>query len=169
MSRRQYWSAMLASALLLGGSAAGVAAESPEVHDGLTADELAAFAGRQGWRAEISGGGRHVTIYAGDKETRLPIVMLDCDSEGKCRAGLIQEITYYFLGSDWFCTLWHWNLEARGATGFGPGYVTLQRYLQFRGVTDQYLLDVVDAWLNAAPPFWAMVEECSSNGGRDRD
>ncbi|MEZ5827129.1 MAG: hypothetical protein R3D30_14335 [Hyphomicrobiales bacterium] len=61
------------------------------------------------------------------------------------------------------CTLWHWNLEGRGATGFGPNYVTLQRYIRFRGVTDQYLKDVIDAFVAASPSFWELVEECTSN------
>jgi hypothetical protein len=69
-------------------------------------------------------------------------------------------MTYYFLKGPKAGCLWHWNLESKGATGFGPSYVTLQRYMQFRGITDQYLHDVFDTWLEASPSFWKLVREC---------
>jgi hypothetical protein len=160
---RRRLAAAVVFGVVLAGSNAAAAAEAPPIHDGLTADQLAAFAVRQGLRAEVGGSGRYVTIYAGDPETLVPIVMTDCDPDGACRGGLIQNISCYFVQPDGACSFWHWNLEAHGATGFGPDYVTLQRYLQFRGVTDQYLPDAIDSWLSAAPSFWALVEECHGN------
>ena len=57
---------------------------------------------------------------------------------------------------------WHWNLDARGATGFGPGYVTLQRYLHFSGITDRCLRDVIGTvGPRAAEAFWSEVEKHS--------
>jgi hypothetical protein len=76
------------------------------------------------------------------------------------RSGLIRETTYFFI-SEAGCSLWHWNMESRGATGYGPDYVTLERYLQFAGVTDRYLRDSFEAWLVAAPSFWQLVAECA--------
>lgn len=149
---------VLAATLLL--ASASLGAEPPQIHDRMTKEQLAQFAERQGWQAEVSQLGTSVTIHAGDR--RVYILMLGCGEGGSCQSGLIQDMTYHFIESPHHaCTFWHWNLEAKGATGFGPNYVTLQRYLQFRGVTDQYLRDVIDAWLAAAPSFWALVEQCA--------
>ncbi len=158
-----------AAALLLW-SVASVGAEPLQVHDGMTPRQLVDFAEQQGWRAEASETGANVVIHAGDES--IHVKMMDCDNL-LCASGLISRITYYTIESPrGACNLWHWNLEARGATGFGAqqtfdgesslSYVTLQRYLRFRGVTDQYLRDVVDIWLKASPPFWELVKQCAA-------
>jgi hypothetical protein len=134
-------------------------ADPPQVYDGMTKEQLAQFAERQGWQTE-QGAGPSLTIRVGDQ--RVYILMLNCGEGGSCRSGLIQDMSYHFIKSaEGACGFWHWNIEAKGATGFGPSYVTLQRYLQFRGVTDQYLKDAIDAWLGAAPSFWALVDQCA--------
>ncbi len=56
----------------------------------------------------------------------------------------------------------NWNLRAKGATGFGPNYVILQRYLGFRVVTDQYLRGVIGAFVSASTSFWKLVKECDA-------
>lgn len=134
----------------------------PLVHDGMTKQQLGAFAGHQGWQADTSGSGNDVTIRAGDRSAH--VTMMDCDDGGSCRSGLIRDQSYYFIKTPGgACSLWHWNLEANGATGFGPNYVTLQRYLRFHGVTDQYLKDAIDAYLDASPSFWTLVEACAQS------
>ncbi len=83
--------------------------------------------------------------------------MSGCDQDMRCTTGIIQHMTYYALRPDSY-GFWHWNLERRGATGFGPSYVTLQRYLHFNGVTDRYLRDIIGTiWPAAASSFWDEV------------
>lgn len=60
------------------------------------------------------------------------------------------------------------ELESKGATGYGPDYVTLQRYFQLRGTTDQSLRDVFDDWLQAAPGFWELVRSCHEGQSKSR-
>ena len=128
------------------------------VYSGLTVGELAAFAMREGWNAQVHRDGPSVVRI--DNATRsIRIEMFDCDRRKRCKSGLIQDQTYYALKPDRY-GFWHWNLERRGATGFGPSYVTLQRYLHFNGVTDSYLRDVIgDIWPKAARSFWEQVEQ----------
>lgn len=146
-------------ALLLACAGTGLGAE--RVYDGMTERELADFAERQGWRTEVSQ--RSVVIHAG--EARIDVNLLECGEKGPCKSGILRDTSYYFIKEPRAaCSFWHWNLETRGATGFGPDYVTLQRYVQFRGVTDRYLRDVMDAWLGAAPSFWALVKTCYEAG-----
>jgi hypothetical protein len=139
--------------------AAALGEDRAQVYDGITKEQLAQFAERQGWKVESSQG-PSITFQIGDQ--RVYILMLDCAAGGSCRSGLIQDMTYHFIKSpEGACSFWHWNIEAKGATGFGPSYVTLQRYLHFGGVTDQYLKEVISIWLAAAPSFWSLVEECA--------
>jgi len=138
-------------------------AETVHVYDGMTKHELAEFAKRQGWRAEVNAAGASLTIHAGGQ--RADVTMLDCAMDGRCNSGIIRAMSYYFIKDPgWDCNFWHWNLDSKGATGFGPNYVSLQRYVQFRGVTDRYLRDAIDAWLAAAPSFWKLVEDCYEEG-----
>lgn len=127
------------------------------VYSGMTADELVAFARNEGWEAERSSAlSQDVTIRASGQSIR--IEMFDCDERKRCMSGILRDLTYYFLEPDRY-GFWHWNLERRGATGFGPSYVTLQRYLHFNGVTDRYLRDVIGKiWPAAAQSFWEEVE-----------
>lgn len=156
--------AMLATGMFALLAWTGASFAAPQVHDGMTKHQLAEFAERQGWQPETAGAGNFVTIRAGDESVH--IVMLDCDAGGLCRSGLIRHQSYYFLRSPGgACNFWHWNYDVKGATGFGPDYVTLQRYLHFRGVTDQYLKEVIDAFVAASPSFWKLVEDCA---GLDR-
>jgi hypothetical protein len=149
---------LLAAAALVLCSAGWARADASQVYDGMTLRQLAEFAGRQGWRAEV-GAGMNLTVHADGQ--RAHVTMLDCDQDGRCKAGVIRNMSYYFIKTPrGACDLWHWNLDSRGATGFGPNYVSLQRYLQFRGVTEQYLRDAFLAWLGASPSFWKLVEEC---------
>lgn len=135
------------------------AATAQQVYQGMTADELTAFAERQGWSAEKMAGGAVLDIRVG--ESSAVIELFDCDEGLRCRAGVIRTISYHFLTPDRY-GFWHWNLENHGATGHGPSYVTLERYLHFVGVTDDYLRDVIGRiWPEASQSFWATVEERS--------
>jgi len=159
---RRGWSivvVVVAAAAALFSSHAALCAEPPAIYDGMTKEQLVQFAKRQGWETE-QGGGPSLTIRIGDQ--RVYILLRDCREDGTCQSGLIRDMSYYFIESDSpACTFWHWNLDSKGATGFGPDYVTLQRYLQFRGITDRYLRDSIDAWLVAAPSFWSLVDQCA--------
>jgi hypothetical protein len=87
--------------------------------------------------------------------------MFDCDPAKRCMSGVVRDLTYHFVEPDRH-GFWHWNLKTLGATGFGPSYVTLQRYLHFNGVTDQYLRDVIGRiWPKAAQSFWEEVRRRS--------
>ncbi len=150
---------MIAAVLaLLGIGTAPAAAET--VHDGMTAAELAAFGERAGWKAKVdTATGTIVTFRPDGRAVR--VEMFDCDETKRCRSGVIRQISYQWVvprqGG-----FWHWNLSTQGATGFGPGYVTLQRYLRFSGVTDRYLHDVIGSiWPRAAKAFWLEVEKHS--------
>lgn len=98
---------------------------------------------------------------------RMDITLLKCDANGLCRSGVIRHMTYHSIDSR-ECNLWRWNLESKGATGYGPDYVTLQQYLQLRGTTDQSLRDVFDDWLQAAPGFWELVRSCHEGQSKSR-
>jgi hypothetical protein len=157
---------LLALACALLACSPSAAADPLHVYDGMTPRQLADFAERQGWRANVSTTGASLAIHADGN--RINITMLGCGEDGSCGSGIIRDTTYYFLEAPHgACHFWHWNLETKGATGFGPNYVTLQRYVQFRGVTDQYLKDAIDAWLAAAPSFWKLVKECAAHKGDD--
>ncbi|MBZ0149280.1 MAG: hypothetical protein K8F62_17315 [Pseudorhodoplanes sp.] len=135
------------------------AASSVAVHDGMTPQQLVAFAVSQGWRAETDKQSANVTIHIGDESVH--VTMLECEAAGRCRSGIIRRITYHSLElPNSRCHVWHWNQEAHGATGFGPDYVTLQRYIQFRGVNDRYLRDAFDIWLRVLPSFRKLLEDC---------
>lgn len=132
------------------------AQEPPHVYDGITAEELAAFAERQGWTADTRSAGA-VEIDLGD--ARAFVELHTCDEAGRCRSGVIRTISYHFVEPTRH-GFWHWNLENHGATGYGPSYVTLERYLHFAGVTDLYLREVIgEVWPKASREFWGMVEE----------
>ena len=152
-ARRLACRAAAAIALMLTPSLA-VSAE-PHVYDGITARELVAFAEREGWSGDARLGWSVELTVEG---TRVFIELSDCDDTGRCRTGIIRTASYHFDRSRF--GFWHWNLETHGATGYGPGYVTLQRYLHFAGVTDQYLREVIgEIWPRASRDFWTEVEE----------
>ena len=131
------------------------ASAEPHVYDGITARELVAFAEREGWSGDARLGWSVELTVEG---TRIFIELSDCDDTGRCRAGIIRTASYHFDRTRF--GFWHWNLETHGATGYGPGYVTLQRYLHFAGITDQYLREVIgEIWPRASRDFWTMVEE----------
>ena len=146
--------AAVSIALMLAPSVA-VSAE-PRIYDGITAEELVAFAEREGWSGEARVGWSAVELTV--EGARALIELFDCDDAGRCRAGIIRTTTYHFDRSRF--GFWHWNLETHGATGYGPDYVTLQRYLHFAGITDQYLREVIgEIWPRASRDFWTMVQE----------
>ena len=112
-------------------------------------------AGRQGWSV-VDVSDHALTIRTGEAEAW--IELRECGETGRCRSGVIRTISYHFFEPDPH-GFWHWNLKSHGATGFGPSYVTLQRYIQFHGVTDDYLSEVIGTvWPRAAQSFWAEVE-----------
>lgn len=134
------------------------AGAADNIYSGMTANELAAFAQGEGWQAQINRLANPVVTIRRDGRP-IRIEMFDCDENNRCKAGVIRDLTYYFVKPDSY-GFWHWNLALQGATGFGPSYVTLQRYLHFNGVTDQYLRDVVgQIWPRAAQSFWREVEK----------
>jgi hypothetical protein len=163
-ARRRAPALALSAAMLL---AVPAAAEDEQVYDGMTAEELADFAAGEGWEADIRLGGGVVEMRTDGRPVH--IELLDCDADGRCKSGVIRDVTYYFLEPS-HSGFWHWNLENRGATGYGPSYVTLQRYLHFVGVTDRYLRDVIGTvWPRAAEAFWAEVEGRAAAERASRD
>jgi hypothetical protein len=150
--------------------AAGAAqAEAPKIYDGMTQAELVAFAKRQGWEAEPWAGHRDVLlrVKAAGVAAGGPVIvhLTHCDTAGRCRSGLLRSMSYHFIENRDFLT--HWNLANLGATGFSERYVTLQRYLHFRGVTDTYLQEVIgEMWAGAAARFWADVEKVATQERR---
>jgi hypothetical protein len=138
-------------------------AQAPKVYNGITADELMALAAKEGWRAMRSSA---TSLSFELDRQHASITLLNCDKAGRCVSGVMRNISYHFIGRG-DRNLWHWNLRTEGATGFGPVYVTLQRYLHFRGVTDQYLRDVIgQIWPNAAKSFWDEVNRISESTRR---
>jgi hypothetical protein len=134
-------------------------AMAEKIYAGITPDELAGFARGEGWKVSVeSRAPPVVVIELEDKPIRpVRIEMSGCDQDMRCTTGIIQHMTYYALRPGPY-GFWHWNLERRGATGFGPSYVTLQRYLHFNGVTDRYLRDIIGTiWPAAASSFWDEV------------
>ncbi|KAB2941751.1 MAG: hypothetical protein K8F92_11590 [Hyphomicrobium sp.] len=136
-----------------------------KIYAGITPDELVDFARREGWKAGVESPAAPVVVIdlEGEPTTRRPIriELSECDQHKRCMTGLLRDMTYYSLKPEAY-GFWHWNLERRGATGFGPSYITLQRYLHFNGVTDRYLRDVIGTiWPKAASSFWDEVERRS--------
>ena len=134
------------------------AARADTVHAGLTPGELADFSRNEGWSAQVDAGASAVvTIQVKGQSAR--VEMFDCDQQRRCMSGVIRDLTYYNLDPDHY-GFWHWNLGNPGATGFGPSYITLQRYIHFNGVTDRYLRDILGTiWPGAARSFWDQVKQ----------
>jgi hypothetical protein len=128
------------------------------VYSGMTTNGLAEFARNQGWDAKVEPGEFPVvTIQVEGQSVR--VELSDCDQQKRCMSGLIRDLTYFALKPDRH-GFWHWNLKKLGATGFGPSYITLQRYLHFNGVTDRYLRDIIGGiWPAAARSFWDEVKQ----------
>lgn len=133
-------------------------ARAETIYAGITPDELVDFARREGWKARLDSPAAPIVVIDLEGATKpIRIELSDCDEHRRCRTGIIQNMTYYMLKPNAY-GFWHWNLEKHGATGFGPAYITLQRYLHFNGVTDRYLRDVIgEIWPKAASSFWNEV------------
>ena len=146
-----------------------VQAKSESVYMGMTAQELTVFAKSEGLQAQVDRSSeRVVTIQLNEQAIRIEqtirIEMFDCDEKRRCMSGIIRHRSYYNVPPRY--GVWHWNLRTLGATGFGPSYVTLQRYLHFRGVTDEYLREVIGKiWPKAAKSFWAAVRRRHAPNG----
>jgi hypothetical protein len=121
---RMGWLALVFGALAsLFWSATALGEYPPQIYDGVTKEQLSQFAERQGWKAELDQG-PSLTIRAGDQ--RVYILVLHCGERGACKSGLIRDMSYHFIKSpEGACSFWHWNIEAKGATCFGPSCVTL--------------------------------------------
>lgn len=164
---RSFLCGLVFPALLM--SAGGAQAETPRIYDGITQGELIAFAKGQGWEAEPWSGARAVRLRihpnAAETSASAILYMTHCDAADRCRAGLLRSMSYYFIKQrDFF---WHWNQTHLGATGFSENYVTLQRYLHFRGVTDTYLKEVIgEMWAGASARFWADVAKAAADEWR---
>jgi len=136
------------------------AADDAHIYNGITLDEFVAFAEGEGWEVRVESE-QMAAVSVRLENASAYILMFDCDEARRCRSGVIQEISYYFVEPTQ--SFWHWNLGNHGATGYGPNYVTLQRYLHFSGVTDRYLREVIGGiWPEASQAFWTMVEEMTA-------
>ncbi len=148
--------------------AVAVSAHADDViHDGMTAAELAAFGRRQGWSVDETVSSGSTVVFRIDN-TLAHIQLYDCDGERRCGSGVIRDISYHFLRPTPH-GFWHWNLGVNGATGFGPGYVTLQRFISLKGVTNTYLREVIGVvWVKASKSFWKEVDRMKRAEEKER-
>ena len=144
--------AIALAALMLGGVAASHA-QGTKVWDGITAGELLAFGRKHGWQMQQGTAGRSVSIRV--KGQSATLYLTGCNAAGRCAAGMLRTITFYFLRNG--AAIRHWNMGHTGGTGFSSRYVTFQRFLRFRGVTDVYIREAIEDWARGSKSFWAAV------------
>ena len=135
-------------------------ARAETVHRGMTPQELIEFAQREGWLATRAKLGRPAVTIQITGKAQATVLLLECDGTGRCMSGVIRRMSYHFLRTNaGHRYLWHWNQKNHGATGFGPNYITLQRHLQFNGVTNTYLREVIGRiWPKASKAFWSEID-----------
>jgi len=142
------------TATLLGTSAAQPA--PVKIHNGMTGPEFAAFAARQGWtvRGAIARTAKTRALTVVVKKYALRVTLYDCNRAGRCPRAMLQlNAPFRFAGTDATTSrrFTKWNKANRGATLYNiGGYEMARRFIHLRGVTDQYLREVIgEDWVRA--------------------